>query len=91
MNDGASCSHFPYIYRWTNEGRQGQRCRVLAVGTMYACLVEFPDGFKMVSTVNALREDTAVASNTGVIRDREIGASWRSGEIGNQLDCRDHD
>lgn len=47
---------FPYVYRWANKGRQGQRCRVLVVGTLYACLVEFPDGFKMVSTVNALKE-----------------------------------
>ena len=56
MTDSDRSFDFPYVYRWTNKGRQGQSCRVLVVGTLYACLVEFPDGFKMVSTVNALKE-----------------------------------
>jgi len=72
MNEDASHDGFPYIYRWTNEGRQGQRCRVLAVGTMYACLVEFADGFKMISTVNALREDVSTASKIGSNRDPDL-------------------
>ena len=32
----------------------GQRCRVLTCGTMYTCLVEFADGFRMVTTTNAV-------------------------------------
>jgi hypothetical protein len=34
----------------------GQRCRILACGTMYTCLVEFTDGFRMVTTTNALKK-----------------------------------
>ena len=32
----------------------GQRCRVLTCGTMDTCLVEFADGFRMVTTTNAV-------------------------------------
>jgi len=63
MSEHPSYSDFPYTYRWMNGGRQGQQCRLLAVGTMYACLIEFPDGFKMVSTVNALRGEVRGASD----------------------------
>jgi hypothetical protein len=63
MSEYPSNSDFPYTYRWTNGGRQGQQCRLLAVGTMYACLIEFPDGFKMVSTVNALRGEVRGVSH----------------------------
>jgi hypothetical protein len=44
----------PYIYRWDRHGRKGQRCRVLARGAMNSCLVEFADGFQMVTSRNAL-------------------------------------
>lgn len=46
-----------YIYRWNRMGRKGQRCVVLARGTMNSCLVEFMDGFKAVTSRNALRKD----------------------------------
>jgi hypothetical protein len=44
-----------YIYRWNRCGRKGQRCRVLARGAMNSCLLEFEDGWKMVTSRNALK------------------------------------
>jgi hypothetical protein len=45
---------FPYIYRWDRHNRKGQLCRVLARGNMNSCLVEFPDGYRMVTSRNAI-------------------------------------
>lgn len=50
-----SCGAPIYIYRWDRCGRKGQRCRVLARGTMNSCLLEFEDGWRMVTSRNALR------------------------------------
>jgi hypothetical protein len=47
---------FPYYYAWNRMGRKGQFCRVLARGKMNSCLVEFEDGFKAVTSRNALRK-----------------------------------
>lgn len=44
-----------YIYRWDRCSRKGQRCRVFARGTMNSVGLEFEDGFRMVSSGNALR------------------------------------
>jgi hypothetical protein len=44
-----------YVYRWNRQGRKGYVCRVLARGAMNSCLVQFADGFKMVTSRNALR------------------------------------
>ena len=44
-----------YVYRWNRQGRKGYVCRVLARGAMNSCLVVFADGFKMVTSRNALR------------------------------------
>ena len=44
-----------YIFRWDRHGRKGQRCVVLAHGTMNSCLVRFEDGYMMVTSRNALR------------------------------------
>lgn len=46
----------PYVYRWNRMGRKGQICRVLARGKMNSCLVEFEDGFKAVTSRNALKK-----------------------------------
>lgn len=35
--------------------RKGQRCRILARGAMNSCLVEFADGFKVVTSRFAVR------------------------------------
>ena len=43
------------IFRWDRHGRKGQRCVVLARGTMNSCLVRFEDGYTMVTSRNALR------------------------------------
>jgi hypothetical protein len=44
-----------YLYRWNRQGRKGQICRVLCRGSMNSCLLEFADGFKMVTSRNALK------------------------------------
>lgn len=43
-----------YIYRWNRCGRKGQRCKVIARGTMNSCLLEFVDGWRMVTSRNAI-------------------------------------
>lgn len=48
--------HIVYIYRWDRQGRKGQRCKLLARGTMNSCLLEFDDGYQMVTSRNALRK-----------------------------------
>jgi hypothetical protein len=48
-----------YIYRWDRQGRKGQRCYVRVRGSMNSCLVEFLDGFKMVTSRNALKRAEA--------------------------------
>lgn len=45
-----------YVYRWNRMGRKGQICRVLARGNMNSCLIEFADGFKAITSRNALRK-----------------------------------
>jgi hypothetical protein len=50
MND------LPYIYRWNRMGRKGERCAVTVRGTMNSCLVVFADGFRMVTSRNAIRK-----------------------------------
>lgn len=47
----------PYIYRWNRQGRKGHPCRVLARGTLNSCLVEFADGYRMVTSRNAIRKN----------------------------------
>ena len=44
-----------YIFRWDRHGRKGEACEILARGTMNSCLVQFEDGYTMVTSRNALR------------------------------------
>jgi hypothetical protein len=44
-----------YIFRWDRHGRKGEVCEILARGTMNSCLVQFEDGYTMVTSRNALR------------------------------------
>lgn len=44
-----------YVFRWNRLDRKGQTCRVMARGAMNSCLVEFEDGWRMVTSRNALR------------------------------------
>lgn len=53
-----------YVYRWNRMGRKGQRCIVLCRGTMNSCMVEFEDGFRAVTSRNALRREHAGAQKT---------------------------
>ena len=46
---------FPYIYRWERHGRKGQPCAVTARGAKNSIRVEFPDGYVMISSGNAIR------------------------------------
>jgi hypothetical protein len=49
----------PYLYRWDCQGRKGQSCRVLARGKMNSCLLEFADGYQMVTSRNAIKRNKA--------------------------------
>lgn len=44
-----------YLYRWDRCGRKGQHCRVFARGTMNSVGLVFEDGFRMITSGNALR------------------------------------
>ena len=46
---------FAYVYRWNRQGRKGQRCRLLLRGKMNSILVEFADGYTMITSGNAIR------------------------------------
>jgi len=48
----------PYIYFWHRQGRKGQSCEVLVrAKVMNSCLVRFADGYKMVTSRNAIRKN----------------------------------
>ena len=50
----------PALYRWhwrkRLPERHGQPFRVICRGTMNSCLIEFEDGFRSVTSRNALRK-----------------------------------
>lgn len=51
---------FPYVWFWRRSAmrpidRKGEPCRVLARGRMNSALVEFEDGFRVVTSRNAIR------------------------------------
>ena len=57
-------NHFPYTWAWNSRpygpgwtpgNRRGQRCRVLARGRMNSALVEFEDGYRVITSRNGLR------------------------------------
>lgn len=50
---------FPYVYRWDRQGRKGQLCRVTARGSMNSICVEFIDGYRMITSGNAIRKAKA--------------------------------
>ena len=47
---------YPYVYAWNRMGRKGQFFRVICRGTMNSCLIEFEDGFRAVTSRNAIRK-----------------------------------
>ena len=54
---------YPYRYAWNRMDRKGKLCRVLCRGKMNSCLVEFEDGFKAVTSRNALRRASGPATD----------------------------
>jgi hypothetical protein len=49
---------WPYVWAWAvrpQPSRKGQPCRVLCRGAMNSALVEFPDGYRVVTSRNGLR------------------------------------
>jgi hypothetical protein len=51
---------FDYIWFWKSRlpARKGQACRILARGKMNSILVEFEDGYKVVTSRYAVRKAT---------------------------------
>lgn len=49
---------FPYVWHWRKwlGDRKGQRCRVIARGTMNSALVEFEDGARVITSRYAVRK-----------------------------------
>ena len=52
---------FLYYYAWGPSAmrvldRKGQLCRLVCRGKMNSCLIEFQDGFKVVTSRNAIRK-----------------------------------
>ena len=50
----------PFPYHWRVKSRLvayfGKRCRVLVRGAMNSCLVEFEDGYQVVTSRNYIRK-----------------------------------
>ena len=49
-------TEFPYIYFWNRMNRKGQFCKVVVRGKRNSCLVEFEDGYRAVTSRNAIRK-----------------------------------
>ena len=48
---------YPMVWHWKKRlpERKGQRCRILARGTLNSVLVEFEDGWKVIASKWAVR------------------------------------
>lgn len=44
-----------YVFRWNRLDRKDELCYVTARGAMNSCRVEFFDGFKIITSRNAIR------------------------------------
>ena len=44
-----------HIYRWDRQSRKGQPCRLLVRGSLNSILLEFADGYRMVTSGNSIR------------------------------------
>lgn len=53
----------PYIYRWDRQGRKGQPCELIARGKMNSIEVRFADGYRMITSGNAIRRAPAACGN----------------------------
>jgi hypothetical protein len=48
-----------YVYRWNRppeNPRKGKLCRILTRGAKNSCLIEFVDGFRMLTSRNAIKK-----------------------------------
>jgi hypothetical protein len=45
-----------HLYRWNRQDRKGQPCRVLARGKMNSILIEFADGYTMITSGWAVKK-----------------------------------
>lgn len=54
-----------HIYRGRCEERKGQCCRVLLRGNKNQCLVEFLDGFRLMTSRNTLRTVKPIGKRSG--------------------------
>lgn len=61
---------FPYFYAWNRMDRKGQACRVLARGKMNSCCVQFEDGFKAITSRNAIRRRLTGGRGSGHAEER---------------------
>jgi hypothetical protein len=57
---------WPYIYYFNRQGRKGQLCRVLVLGKMNSCLVEFEDGYTMITSRTAIRRAAHLQCDTSL-------------------------
>jgi hypothetical protein len=48
-------AQFPYVWVWERLNRKGQPCRVICRGSMNLCLLEFDDGFRVVTDRHGTR------------------------------------
>lgn len=44
-----------HIFHWKAHGRKGLVCRIVATGKLHSALVEFVDGYRMVTSRYAVR------------------------------------
>lgn len=56
VNSGAGGQWYIWRVRTRLPNRKGTRCQVLARGKMNSCLVQFEDGYKVVTSRNYLRK-----------------------------------
>lgn len=52
---------YPLVWFWRSRlpERKGTACRIVCKGRMNSVLVEFPDGFRVVTSLNAVRKGSA--------------------------------
>lgn len=69
-----------YVYRWDRHGRKGRLCRVTARGKMNSCRVEFSDGYKMITSRNALKKSQSSEPRYSRISEPATASQTRQGE-----------
>ena len=68
-----------WIWRTRMPERKGMRCRIVAASRMQSALVEFEDGYRVVTSVRGLRKNEHVGpDHRGVVRNciQEVHFCW---------------